>query len=237
MYQICYHTNLASLVTGSEPKAALKEFQDIETICYNYSKEAYLHNLHNISSMLLIIGEIERAFEVASKVSELSYEYNNSIEFGRSQNVFGCIMWIKGNHTKAKEYFIQCHSHFQKHQHNTHAWVPLVNLSILCTEYNDVDSRKYVMLACEFLKNHHLNQIINAQVRENGIPKIIVALLMLIRCFERLKINQEKKEEIISAVRQININELYKKHIGGKKMKDILKNTPYNCNGIVMLKV
>lgn len=236
-YQICYHTNHASMILCDEPSNALKEFQDIETLCYDYSKEAYLHNLHNISSVLLIIGDYDGAFKAASKVSELSYEYDNSIEFGRSQNVFGCLKWLQGDIIKAKDYFTQCYNHFQKHQHNTHAWVPLVNLSILCTECNDGDSIKNVMTAYKILTDHHIQQIMGAKIHDNSIPKIIVALLMLLRCFEELKMCYNKKEELMVAVPQIKIDELYNKYINGRKMEDLFKNTSYNCNGIVMLKV
>lgn len=238
-YQISYHTHLASLFTGNEPQKALEEFCKIDEICMNYSKEAYLHNLHNIASMKFIVEDYDGALKDAQTVYKESYEHNISIEFGRCQNLLGCLMWYYGDLSKAKNYFKSSYEHFHNHQHNTHLWAPLVNLAVFCKDTDDPDAYKYTKEASEILLTKHISQIKTAIIKENNIPKIIVAVLMIMYNMDSLYFNSPdilsmretlecKKSEIIK---------IYDARIKGKSLEELFINTAYNCRGKIMLKV
>lgn len=238
-YQISYHTHLASLFTGSEPLRALEEFCKINEICMNYSKEAYLHNLHNIASMKFIVGDYVGALNDAQIVYKESYENNISIEFGRCQNLLGCLMWYYDDLGKAKNYFKSSYEHFRNHQHNTHLWAPLVNLAIFCKDANDPDAYKYTKEASEILLTKHISQIKTAIIKENNIPKIIVAVLMIMYNMDSLHLNSP---DILSVRKTLEcqnskIIKMYDAGIKGKSIKELFINTAYNLMGKIMLKV
>lgn len=238
-YIISYYTHHASLYTGSEPQKALDEFVRIKDICKNYSKEAYLHNLHNVASMKFIIKDYEGALNDAQIVYKESYENNISIEFGRCQNLLGCLMWHNNETDKAKNYFKCSYEHFKKHRHNTHQWAPLVNLAVLCSATDDPDTCKYTQEALRFLLNNHISQIKTAIVKENNIPKIIVAVLMVMYNLEFLESNSHEIQDLKKAIQNKNNNimQLYDTYVKGKALKDLFINTAYNCEGKIMLKV
>lgn len=235
-YIISYHTQYASLFTGSNPALALEEFMKINDVCKKYSKEAYLHNLHNISSMKFALKDFKGALKDALVVQKETYENNFSIEFGRCQNIMGCLMWQQGDEKAAKYYFISSYEHFKKHQHNTHLWAPLVNLSILCTQIEDIEAEKFTKEAFDFLIKHHLKQIKSAIIEDiNYPPKIIVAILMLFYNFEHLEGMPSK--EILDKIDAENIVDMYKAHIRNHSLKNLFKESAYNCDGKIMLKV
>lgn len=238
-YIISYYSHHASLYTGSEPQKSLDEFNRIKKICENYSKEAYLHNLHNIASMKFIIRDYDGALKDAEIVYKESYENNISIEFGRCQNLLGCIKWHDNEIDKAKNYFKCSYEHFKKHQHNTHMWAPLVNLAVLCRDTDDPDMYKYTHEASEFLLNNHINQIKTAIVKEDNIPKIVVAVLMIMYNLDFLDANSYEMQNLKETIQNKNnkIIQLYDAHIQGKILKELFINTAYNCEGKVMLKV
>ena len=238
-YQISYHTHFASLFTGSEPQKALEEFCKIDEICMNYSKEAYLHNLHNIASMKFIVGDYDGALKDAKTVYKESYEHNISIEFGRSQNLLGCLKWYYGDSGKAKNFFKSSYEHFRNHQHNTHVWAPLVNLAVFCKDEDDPDAYKYTKEASEILLTKHISQIKTAIIREDNIPKIIVAILMVMYNLDSLRPNSP---DILSMRKEVEcanneIIKMYDARIKGKSLKELFRNTAYNCSGKIMLKV
>lgn len=238
-YIISYHTHHASLYTGREPRKALEEFNKINEICKNYSKKAYLHNLHNIASMKFIVKDYDGALEDARTVYKEAYENNISIEFGRCQNLFGCLMWHNNETDKAKNYFKCSYEHFKKHRHNTHLWVPLVNLAVLCRYTDDSDTYKYTQEASDFLLYNHINQIRTAIVNEDNIPKIIVAVLMVMYNLDFLYHNSHEIQKWRNALQNENysIIQLYDTNVKGKALKELFTNTTYNCEGKIMLKV
>lgn len=236
-YIISYHSHHASLFTGCDPQKALEEFIEIDEICKKYTKEAYLHNLHNISSMKFILKDYNGALADAQTVYRESYENNVSIEFGRCQNVLGCLMWQKNKVKKAKYYFECCYKHFKKHSHNTHLWAPLVNLAVLCMDTNDADTYKYAKLAADFLVSKHIAQIKSAIVYENNIPKIIVAVLMLIYIFDSVKPDSKDIEVLIASIDNDTIIQLYNNQVKGKPLNELFVGSAYNCEGKIMLKV
>lgn len=236
-YQISYHTHHASLYTGNDPQRALDEFLSIEQLCKEYSQEAYLHNLHNISSMQFSLKRYDEAFKNAKKVQRQSYEYNISVEFGRSQNVLGGLMWKNQSYEEAKQHFKNSYEHFEKHRHNTHMWAPLTNLATLCAEIKDKDAYYYAKMCFDFLVKNHIDKIKNAKISDNNIPKVLVAILMLLHDIE---ISPNKVGEIdryIQKLPNVDIKALYDKYIKDKPMCQIFKGTAYNCDGIVILKV
>lgn len=238
-YIISYHTHYASLYTGSEPEKALKEFKTINDICKEYSKKIYLHNLHNIASMKFITKDYDGALKDAQIVYKESYENNISIEFGRCQNLLGCLMWHDNKIDMAKNYFKSSYEHFKKHQHNTHLWVPLVNLAILCRYTNDIDANIYTKEASEFLLNNHISQIKSAIIKKNKIPKIIVAVLMIMNNLDFLCPNSYETHDFKKKIEGKNncVAQLYNGHVKGNSLKELFIGTSYNCEGKVMLKV
>ncbi len=238
-YIISYYTHHASLYTGNEPQKALDEFNGIKEICKNYSKEAYLHNLHNIASMKFILKDYDGALNDAQIVYKESYENNISIEFGRCQNLLGCLMWHNNETGKAKNYFKCSYEHFKKHRHNTHLWAPLVNLAVLCNYTDDLDTCKYTQEASKFLLNNHINQIKTAIIKEDNIPKIIVAVLMIMYNLDFLHPNSQEIQDLKKAIQNKNnsIVQLYDTNVKGKALKELFTNTAYNCEGKIMLKV
>lgn len=238
-YQISFHTHFASLFTGSEPQRALEEFCKIDEICMNYSKEAYLHNLHNIASMKFIVGDYDGALKDAKTVYKESYEHNISIEFGRCQNLLGCLKWYYGDSGKAKNFFKSSYEHFRNHQHNTHVWAPLVNLAVFCKDGDDPDAYKYTKEASEILLTKHISQIKTAIIRKDNIPKIIVAILMVMYNLDSLRPNSPDILSMRKAVECENseIIKMYDARIKGKSLKELFSNTAYNCSGKIMLKV
>lgn len=236
-YLISYHTHHASLYTGCNPQQALDEFESIKEICKKHSKETYFHNLHNISSMQFIIGEYDNSLKTAQEVYKGSYEYNISVEFGRSQNVLGCLKWKDANYTEAKHYFKCSYEHFKKHRHNTHLWSPLVNLAILCTENNDEEAYFYTKKALDFLLDYHKLQITSANLSKDNVPKIMVAILMLLRNLNVLKQDFSFIDQILEKLNCQALTDLYNNSVKDRSMDQIFTNTAYNCNGIIMLKV
>lgn len=236
-YEISYHLHHASLFTGNNPQKALDEFLSINEICQKYSKEDYLHNLHNISSMQFCLKHYNDAMINAQTVYKQAYEYNISVEFGRCQNVLGCLMWKDGKNNDAKNYFICSYSHFKNHLHNTHIWAPLVNLSTLCTEEKDEEACFYTKEAFKFMTENHMAQIKNARISDSNIPKIIVAVLMILRNLDILYRDSNEIQNFIDTISDERIQKIYYKYIKGKPMYKLFGNTSYNCDGIVMLKV
>ena len=237
MYMISYHTHYASQFTGDNPKAALEEFLKIQDICKGYSKEAYLHNLNNIAAMKFILKDYQGALSDAEKVYREAYENNISIEFGRCQNILGSINWHNNDTAKAKYYFASCYRHFEKHNHNTHLWAPLVNLAIVCYETNDKDTFSYTKKAYDFLIDNHLEQINSANISSNNIPKIVVAILMLLYIFSRLSIPVIDIDNTLDSIKSETIKELYYTRFKDKPINQILAESSYNCDGKIMLKV
>lgn len=237
MYMISYHTHYASRFTGSNPKAALEEFLKIEDTCKGYSKEAYLHNLNNIAAMKFILKDYHGALSDAEEVYNDAYENNISIEFGRCQNILGCINWHNNDTDKAKWYFASCYQHFEKHNHNTHLWAPLVNLAIVCYETNDKDTFSYTKKAYDFLIDNHLEQIKSANISSNNISKIVVAILMLLYIFSHLDIPIVDINNTLDFMKSKKIKELYYNRFKDKPMNQILTESSYNCDGKIMLKV
>lgn len=236
-YYISYHTHHASLYTGCDPQKALDEFNLINEDCKKYSKDSYLHNLHNISSMKFVIGDYEGAYDCAKTVYMESYENNISVEFGRCQNVLGCLMWRDKNYDKAKYYFRCSYQHFKKHRHNTHLWAPLVNLAVLCTEQQDGDAFYYTKQALEFLAGNHLLQIEAARITEDNIPKIIMALLLILHNLELLKHDPQEFYYLFDIREHKDIEKIYNKKVKGKTKSQLFKDSVYNCEGTIMLKV
>ena len=235
-YIISYHTQYASLFTGSNPKIALDEFMKISDVCKKYSKEAYLHNLHNIASMKFALGDYSNALKDALIVQKETYENNFSIEFGRCQNIMGCLMWQQGNEKAAREYFVSSYKHFEKHQHNTHVWAPLVNLSVLTTRLGDSEAERFTKEAYDFLVKHHLKQIKSAIINDINLPpKIVVAILMLFYNFEQLGYNS--LEMLFKQINDERLLKLYDKYVKGCCFEDLFKGSAYNCDGKIMLKV
>lgn len=235
-YIISYHTQYASLFTGSNPKFALDEFMKISDVCKKYSKEAYLHNLHNIASMKFALGDYPNALKDALIVQKETYENNFSIEFGRCQNIMGCLMWQQGNEKAALEYFVSSYKHFEKHQHNTHVWAPLVNLSVLTTRLGDSEAERFTKEAYDFLVKHHLKQIKSAIINDTNLPpKIVVAILMLFYNFEQLGYNS--LEMLFKQINDERLLKLYDKYVKGCCFEDLFKGSAYNCDGKIMLKV
>lgn len=236
-YEISYHHHHASLFTGNNPQKALDEFMSVSETCRSYSREEFLHNLHNISSMQFCLKQYDDALLNAQTVYKQSYEYNISVEFGRCQNVLGCLMWKDKKNKDAKNYFLCSYSHFKKHMHNTHMWAPLVNLSTLCTEEGYEEAGSYTKEAFKFITENHMDQIRNARIDEDNIPKIIVAILMILRNIDIIYRDPGETERFIDLIHEQRIQGLYDIHIKGKSMNQLFVGSAYNCEGIVMLKV
>lgn len=236
-YSISYHSHYASQFTGYDPQAALNEFLKIYDICKEYSKEAFLHNLNNIAAMKFILKDYRGALADAEEVYKQSYENNVSVEFGRCQNVLGCINWHNNDTDLAKYYFKSCYKHFEKHNHNTHLWAPLVNLAIVCYETNDNETCFYTKKAYDFLMNKHLEQIKSANILINNIPKIVVAILMILYIFSHINQVDIDIESTFNTLKNKRIEELYYNNFAGKPVNGILIESAYNCDGRIMLKV
>ena len=236
-YIISYHTHYASLYTGDKPQKALEEFRRINEVCKEYSKEAYLHNLHNIASMKFLVKDYEGALKDAQIVYKESYENNISIEFGRCQNLLGCLMWYYNEMDKAKIYFKCSYEHFEKHRHNTHLWAPLVNLAVLCKYTDDSDACKYTQEASNFLLNNHITQINAAIIHGDKIPKIVVAAFMIMYNQDSFHPNSSEISDFKAAIKNNSIIQLYDTQVKGKDFNGLFINTAYNCEGKIMLKV
>lgn len=236
-YIISYHTHHASLYTGDEPQKALEEFRKIDEVCRKYSKEAYLHNLHNIASMKFLVKDYEGALKDAQIVYKESYENNISIEFGRCQNLLGCLMWYYNELDKAKIYFKCSYEHFKKHQHNTHLWAPLVNLAVLCKYTDDSDACKYTQEASNFLLNNHIAQINAAIIHRDKIPKIVVAAFIIMYNQDSFNPDSSEISDFKAAIKNNSIIHLYDTQVKGKDFNELFINTAYNCEGKIMLKV
>ena len=237
MYKISYHTHYASQFTGSNPKAALEEFLNIEDICKGYSKEAYLHNLNNIAAMKFILKDYCGALSDAEKVYNEAYENNISIEFGRCQNILGCINWHNNDTAKAKYYFKSCYLHFELHNHDTHLWAPLVNLAIVCYATDDKNTFLYTKKAYDFLIDNHFKQINSANICFDNIPKIVVAFLMLLYIFNHLDKPVIDIDNTLDSINSKRIKELYYNRFKDKPMSQILAESSYHCDGKIMFKV
>lgn len=237
-YIISYHTHNASLYTGNNPKAALGEFQKIKDICKEYTQEAYLHNLHNIASMEFVIGNYEEAEAEAKTVNKSAYEYNIQIEQGRSENLLASLCQVNGDLEKAKERYYKSYKFLKGISHNTHIWPPLVNLSALCLKSDDlINAEKYSNEATEFLIKNHCSQLKNAVVSKNKMPKIIVAILVLLDNYYHIDCEHSQIQYILSEVNSNDLENVFDEYIKKDLLLEYLDGTSYVCSGKLILKV
>lgn len=235
-FLFCYYTHMGSLYSSSDFRAALGYFQKLKGCELSLSEK--LHNDHNIATMYFLLGEHERTAQICSSTWISAYENHVPIEEGRTDHLLGCLEWAKANRENAYDRFFAAYQLFQRHVHRTHLWPPLVNLSTLCNEMGRTEEALfYTCKASEFLLQYHLDNINHLEPKAKGIPKIYVALLILLDHFERLDNTSPVKERLLHEITLPYLKRDYAEYVIPDRLCDLLMENGYIHNGEWMIKI
>lgn len=221
----------------------LSEFFDTKKL-----KSAFEFSIKKLSNIQCEIVYLMYLFEDGIEIKDISYILNvqNEIIINEIQKLPYLSMQQTSCYWKNNIYidliegdesrFVSSYKHFEKHQHNTHVWAPLVNLSVLTTRLGDSEAERFTKEAYDFLVKHHLKQIKSAIINDINLPpKIVVAILMLFYNFEQLGYNS--LEMLFKQINDERLLKLYDKYVKGCCFEDLFKGSAYNCDGKIMLKV
>lgn len=233
-----YYTHLGSKYSVIEPRKSLDYFNEILKKCTSISLDNMLHTRHNIASMYFTLGEYIKAAQESSEVWTLAYENNVRIEEGRSDHLLGCVAWIQGNCIQAYKCFQDAYDCFCSITHYTHIWPPLVNLASLCFEMGKpTEGLENAKRASSILLNYHKNTINNLVLHPAALPKLYVAILILLNIFEKHSKDSSTKEAILEEITLMELKHDYEKYIVTDKLTNYLERSCYFYAGKILVKI
>ena len=233
----CYYTHLSSFYSVKEPRKALEYFRLVNQK-YNDTLSQYLHTDHNIATMHFVLGEYDEALKISGQVWIRAYENHIPIEEGRSDHLLGCLAWVKEDLEQAYDRFSTAYRLFQRHVHHTHIWPPLINLTLLCMEMGRKDeSLKYAGDAIDFLLEHHLDAINHLDFTTIVLPKLFVAILLLLDCIEQIDRSTPAIKKLWDNVKNPQIQKAYCSFVVTCQLDKLLEKSGYICGGKRMLKI